>query len=389
MSPLIHRSLIALAIAAVIAAAFWWIGRPKPIAVTVKEIDRGKVESSIANTRAGTVDACQRTKLSTIMGGRIEVLAVNEGDRVQKGQLLMKLWNEDQQAQSTLAMAQVVTARQRVIEACAQAANAEREAQRQGVLREKGFVSGSREESARTEAQARRASCEAAKADVAQFEARVSATRVEEGRTVLYAPFDGTIAKIVGEVGEYSTPSPPGVQTPPAIDLIDDSCLYITAPMDEVDAPKISAGQPVRISLDALPGKSFPGKVKRIAPYVSVVEKQARTVDIEATFDDPQAPGKLLVGYSADVEVVLAVRNDVVRVPTAALLEGGRVLLAGSDGKLEERTIKTGLANWEFTEILEGLAAGDKVVTSLERAGVKAGADYVVEEKAGSTTATK
>ena len=55
--------------------------------------------------------------------------------------------------------------------------------------------------------------------------------------------------------------------------------------MDEIDAPRISAGQPVRISLDALPGKSFPGKVKRVAPYVSAVEKQARTVDIEATFD--------------------------------------------------------------------------------------------------------
>ena len=389
MSPLSRRILIALPVIAVLAVAFWWIGRPQPIAVAVREIDRGKVESSIANTRAGTVDACQRTKLSTIMGGRIEVLAVKEGDRVQKGQLLMKLWNDDQQAQSTLAMAQVVTARQRVTEACAQAANAEREAQRQGALREKGFVSGSREESARTEAQARRASCDAAKADVAQFEARVKATRVEEGRTVLYAPFDGTIANIVGEVGEYSTPSPPGVQTPPAIDLIDDTCLYITAPMDEVDAPKISAGQPVRISLDALPGKSFPGKVKRIAPYVSAAEKQARTVDIEATFDNPEAPGKLLVGYSADVEVVLAVRDDVVRIPTSALLEGGRVLVAGSGGKLEERRIKTGLANWEFTEVLEGVAAGDKVVTSLERAGVKAGADYVVEDKAGSTTAAK
>lgn len=389
MSPLIRRSLIALSIIAVIAAAFWWIGRPKPIAVAVKEIDRGKVESSIANTRAGTVDACQRTKLSTIMGGRIEVLAVKEGDRVQKGQLLMKLWNDDQQAQSTLAMAQVVTARQRVTEACAQATNAEREAQRQGALREKGFVSSSREESARTEAQARRASCNAAKADVAQFEARVDATRVEQGRTVLYAPFAGTIAKIVGEVGEYSTPSPPGVQTPPAIDLIDDSCLYITAPMDEVDAPKISAGQPVRISLDALPRQSFPGKVKRVAPYVSAVEKQARTVDIEATFDNPEAPGKLLIGYSADVEVILAVRDDVVRVPTSALLEGGRVLVAGDDGRLEERTIKTGLANWEFTEVLEGLAAGDKVVTSLERVGVKSGANYVVEEKTGSTTAAQ
>ena len=380
MSPLIRRSLVALAIIAALAAIFWWIGRPKPIAVAVREIDRGKVESSIANTRAGTVEACQRTKLSTIMGGRIELLAVKEGDRVKKGQLLMKLWNDDQQAQSALAMTQVVTARQRVNDACAQASNAEREAQRQSSLREKGFVSTSREESARTEAQARRAGCEAARADVAQFQAKVAATRVEQGRTSLYAPFDGTIAKIVGEVGEYSTPSPPGVQTPPAIDLIDDSCLYVKAPMDEVDAPKIHAGQIVRISLDALPKQSFPGTVKRVAPYVSAVEKQARTVDIEATFDHPEAPGKLLVGYSADIEVILAVRDEVVRIPTAALLEGGRVLLAGAEGKLDERRVKTGLANWEYTEVVAGLAAGERVVTSLERVGVKAGAPYALEE---------
>ena len=380
-TPLFRRLFIALLVIAAVALLFWWLGRPKPIAVTVHAVTRGKVESSIANTRAGTVDACQRTKLSTIIGGRIEVLAVKEGDRVEKGQLLMKLWNDDQQAQSTLALAQVATARLRVREACAQATNAEREAGRQTQLREKGFVSNSKEDSARTEAQARRASCEASKADVAQFEAKVAATRVEQGRTVLYAPFAGTIAKIVGEVGEYSTPSPPGVQTPPAIDLIDDSCLYVTAPMDEVDAPKVVPGQPVRISLDALPKQSFAGTVKRVAPYVSAVEKQARTVDIEATFDRPEEPGKLLVGYSADVEVILAVRDDVVRVPTSALVEGGRVLVAGDEGKLEERTIKTGLANWEFSEVTEGLAAGDRVVTSLERVGVKAGALFTVEEK--------
>ena len=384
MSPLIRRSLIALLLIALAATGFWWIGRPKPIAVVVKEIDRGKVESSIANTRAGTVEACQRTKLSTIMGGRIELLAVKEGDRVKKGQLLMKLWNDDQQAQSTLAMTQVTTAQQRVNEACLQAANAEREAARQTALREKGFISTSREESARTEAQARRAGCEASKADVAQFQARVAATRVEQGRTSLYAPFDGTIAKIVGEIGEYSTPSPPGVQTPPAIDLIDASCLYVKAPMDEVDAPKIQIGQPVRISLDALPKQSFPGTVKRVAPYVSAVEKQARTVDIEANFDKPEDAGKLLVGYSADIEVILAVRDDVVRIPTSALLEGGRVLVAGADGKLEERKVTTGLANWEFTEVTEGLKAGERVVTSLERVGVKAGAAYTTEpEKSG------
>ena len=381
-SPLLRRSLLALVVVAVVGGGVVWSKRPKPVAVVVKAVDQGRVESSIANTRAGTVEACQRTKLSTTMGGRIEVLAVKEGDKVKKGQLLMKLWNDDQQAQSALAQTQVETARKRVTEACTVAANAEAEALRQTSLREQGFVSGSREEQARADAQARRAGCDAAKADVAQTQARVSATRVEQSRTVLYAPFAGTVAKVVGEVGEYSTPSPPGVPTPPAIDLIDDTCLYVRAPMDEVDAPKIAAGQVVRISFDALPKQTFPGKVRRVAPYVSAVEKQARTVDIEAVLDTQQsAPPHLLVGYSADVEVVLALRESVVRVPTSALLEGGRVLVAGPDGKLEERALKTGLANWEYTEVLEGLKVGDRVVTSLEREGVKVGANYSVDDK--------
>ncbi len=378
---LIRRLLLALLVVCLLGGGVWWAKRPKPIAVLVATIDQGKVESSIANTRAGTVEACMRTKLSATMGGRIEVLAVKEGDKVQKGQLLMKLWNDDQQAQSALALTQVETARKRSTEACTVAANAEREAERQTSLFKQGFVSGSRDEQARADAQARRAGCDAAMADVAQTQARVNATRVEQKRTVLYAPFAGTVAKIVGEVGEYSTPSPPGVPTPPAIDLIDDSCLYVRAPMDEVDAPKISAGQVVRISFDALPKQSFAGKVKRVAPYVSAVEKQARPVDIEATLDADKSPPHLLVGYSADVEVVLAVRDQVVRVPTSALQEGGRVLVAATDGTLQERKIKTGLANWEFTEVVEGLAAGDKVVTSLEREGVKPGAAYVVDDK--------
>jgi HlyD family secretion protein len=380
-TPLIRRLLLGLLALCLLGAGIWWAKRPKPIAVVLTEIAQGRVESSIANTRAGTVEACMRTKLSATMGGRIEVLAVKEGDKVKKGQLLMKLWNDDQQAQSTLAMAQVETARKRTAEACTVAANAERESERQTALFNQGFVSGSRDEQARADAQARRAGCDAAKADVLQTQARVNATRVEQNRTVLYAPFAGTVAKIVGEVGEYSTPSPPGVPTPPAIDLIDDTCLYVRAPMDEVDAPKISAGQTVRISFDALPKQSFPGKVKRVAPYVSAVEKQARTVDIEATLDTDKSPPRLLVGYSADVEVVLAVRENVVRVPTSALQEGGRVLIAGADGTLQERTVKTGLANWEFTEVIEGLAAGDRVVTSLEREGVKAGAVFVADGK--------
>ena len=377
----LRRLLTALLVLALLGAAGWWFTRPKPIEVVVHEVGRGLVEATLSNTRAGEIEACQRTKMATIVGGRIEWLGVKEGDRVEAGQVLMRLWHGDLEARLAINQAQLSTARQRVQEACTVADNAEREAARQAQLVSRGFVSASAEEKARTEARARRAACDTARADVATVQAQLAATETDRQRLVLVAPFAGTVASISGELGEISIPSPPGVPTPPAIDLIDDSCLYVKAPMDEIDAPKISPGQAVRISLDALPKQSFPGKVKRVAPYITAVEKQARTVDIEAIFDNPAAPGKLLVGYSADVEVILDVRENAVRVPTSALLEGARVLVAGKDGKLEERKIKAGLSNWEFTEVLDGLTAGERVVTSLERVGVKAGTAYQVEEK--------
>lgn len=379
----LRRSLVLLGLLAIGAPLLWWLGRPEPVRVLTTAVARGSVEATVANTRAGTVEACQRTRLSTISGGRIAVLAVKEGDRVRKGQLLMQLWNDDQQAEQAFARAQLETSRRRVAEACTMADQAQRELARQQGLFKQGFVSEGRLDAVRAEADTRAAACATTKADVAQSQARVAVAGSARQRTVLMAPFAGTVAKVVGEVGEYSTPSPPGVATPPAIDLIDDSCLYVKAPMDEVDAPKLGAGQPVRITLDALPGRSFPGKVRRVAPYVTAVEKQARTVEIEVVFDDPKAAGRLLVGYSADVEVVLDVRNDVLRVPTAALKQDGKVLVLEAD-RLVERAVRTGLTNWEHSEITAGLAGGERIVTSLDRAGVKAGAVAVVEEAASA-----
>jgi HlyD family secretion protein len=180
------------------------------------------------------------------------------------------------------------------------------------------------------------------------------------------------VAQVTGEVGEYTTPSPPGIPTPPAVDLIDDSCLYVSAPMDEVDAPRLKAGQPARITLDALPGKTFSGHIRRIAPYVTELEKQARTVDVEVDFDTPPQQ-ILLMGYSADVEAIIERRANVLRVPTQAIQQDGTVLVLGKDDKLETRKLKTGLANWAFTEIVGGLNAGDRVLLSFDQEDVKAG----------------
>lgn len=137
-----RRLVIALVVIILLGAALFALTRPQPLAVVVHEVGRGKVEATLANTRAGTVEACQRTKLSTIMGGRIEYLGVKEGDRVEKGQLLMKLWNDDQQAQSALAQAQIALAARRSDEACIAAGNAESEAKRQADLRARGFEIG-------------------------------------------------------------------------------------------------------------------------------------------------------------------------------------------------------------------------------------------------------
>ncbi len=361
-----------LAVALLIIAG-WYFTRPPLPRVQLVKVGRGLVEATVSNTRAGTVKACRRAKLSAPSGGQISHLLVKKGERVKTGQILLELWDKDLQAQENLAQEQLVTAQTQAKQACLQADLAEQEAGRARQLQAKGFISVEGMDQKTSNARVTRAGCDAAHSQIEQSRSRIQAANAGLDRMVLKAPFDGIVADISGELGEYATPSPPGIPTPPAIDLIDDSCLFVSAPIDEVDAANIKAGQSARITLDAIKGKSFAGRVKRIAPYVLELEKQARTVEVEVDFVKPPITENLLVGYSADVEIVHASHDNVLRIPTQALLEGHRVLLYKADGVLEERSVTTGLANWNQTEIVSGLKEGDRIVLTLDQAGVKAG----------------
>jgi HlyD family secretion protein len=374
---------LALGLVAVvlIAAAAWYLTRPKPVTVAVALADAGRVETTIANTRAGSVMACRRAKLAPPAGGRIEKLNVTEGDRVRPGQVLLTLWSDDLTARERVSREQLQTAKAHVREVCELAKASARDAARARDLRARNFLSQEAVERAAADAAAKQASCDSAGTQVAEAEARIQASRADTDRTVLRAPFAGIVAEVNGEVGEYLTPSPPGIPTLPAVDLIDDSCLYVSAPIDEVDGAQLKVGMTGRVTLDAYRGQHFAGRVRRIAPYVLAVEKQARTVEVEVEFDRPGEAKHLLVGYSADIEIVVTGRENVLRIPTPALMPGNRVLVLGSGGLLEERKIETGLTNWEYTEVKTGLARGDQVVTSLEREGVKAGARALAEQK--------
>lgn len=373
------RLLVLVLVSGLGALAWWRFSMPDPVPVTVAEIGLGRVESTVANTRAGSIKPCRRAKLAPQGGGQIARLLVKEGDRVQAGQVLLELWNSDLLAQRRLAEEQVRTAQARHREACAAAEAARREADRQTRLAKDGFVSPARVDAVASDAQVREAGCLAAAAEIEAARARLATARATLDKSVLRAPFAGIVAEVTGETGEYTTPSPPGIPTPPAVDLIDDRCLYVSAPIDEVDAARVRVGMPARIALDAFAGRHFEGRVRRIAPYVLEVEKQARTVDVEVEFIQPEAVQALLAGYSADAEILLETLDNVIRVPTQALMDNTRVLVLGKDGVLEARTLELGLGNWAYSEVKQGLAAGDRVVTSLEKDGVVAGARAVAE----------
>ena len=358
-----NKKIIGGIIAVIILSSFIFGGEEKTIKVLSVKPEIRNVEKTVSNTRAGTIDACRRSKMSPAAAGQISVLHVQEGDSVSKGDVLLELWNKETKAR--------VTASERSSEqACIVSAKAERDASRANELFTKGLTSEEAKEASVANAEATMAACNAAKA-------QVEVTKASLERTMLIAPFDGIVAEIEGKLGEYVTPSPVGVATKPTLDLIDNSCLYIKAPIDEIDAPDVRSGMKAKITMDAFGEKEFPATVSRVAPYVLDLERQARTVEIEATFDNPQ--NYLLPGYSADVTVIIDTSKETLGLPTQAIMRGDNVFVINDDNTIEKRELETGLSNWQFTEIISGLELEDRIVLSVDRAGVKDGATVEVD----------
>ena len=370
------RIIITISVLAIaLIATGYWLQRNKPIAVTITPVETGEIQRTVTNTRAGTLNACRRARLSPSLGGQISNLPVREGEQVKTGQILFEIWNDDLRAQLLLARSELTASTALQQQACIQSELAEREARRMTKLLSQGLVSDEIADKAVGQFQASKAGCDAAAANVSVSEARIQVAQAALQRSRLVAPFDGTIAEVNGELGEYITPSPIGIATPPAIDIIDNSCLYVSAPIDEVDAPEIRAGMTARISLDAFGKLFFEGRVRRVAPYVLDKEKQARTVDIEVDFISDKDNNNMLPGYTADVEVIIDAHSDSLRIPTEALLEGNKVYLYDADfDTISELAVTIGLSNWQHTEILSGLEAGQQIVTSIDRDGLMDGA---------------
>jgi HlyD family secretion protein len=371
--------LVAVALIAFFVVLRLTLFAPEIVEVRTASVERGLVEETVTNTRAGTVKVRLRAELSPQIGGLVVGISSREGDRVEAGEVVVELDSRAQRAELVSARTAVEAATAQADEACLAAELAEKELARVETLHSRGIASDQNLDLLHTDRDRTRAGCAAARAAVGQAESRVFAAEVQLEFTVLKAPFAGVVAELSTEIGEYITPSPPGLPIPPVIDLLDPASIYVSAPIDEVDAERLAIGQAVRVTVDSRPDQSFGGRVVRVAPYVLDVLEQNRTVEVEVELDDPGPMTGVLPGTSADVELILDRREDTMRIPASAVAEGGKVLVL-SDGVLHEREIEVGLRNWRYAEALNGIEVGEAVVVVRNSPDIKVGA--LAEEKA-------
>ncbi len=220
-----------------------------------------------------------------------------------------------------------------------------------------------------------------ARASVTSAQQQLASAQQNEDQTVLTAPVAGTVASVTGTVGQYSSSgggatsssssssssasastSSSSSSTSGFVVLTDVSSLDVKVGFTETDAPKVHVGQDATITLDALTGKTFTGKILSLDTNQTVVSNVV-TYYAKVGFD--AASPSIKPGMTASVAVVLDKRDDVVTLPTSAVPTSGTsatVTVRGSDGKDVSRSITIGLRGDSAVEITAGLSAGDKVV---------------------------
>ncbi len=341
--------------------------RPKPVDVEVARVARGVVEDAVTNSQAGTVRSRLKARVGAERAGRVVAIPHREGAAVSIGDLLLRL--DDVTARTRLELAE---RDHRALSAAAGAARAaarlaEQDHERSKRLFDQGAVSQGTMDQAITKLESARAELEAAEARALSARSAVRLARDELDHLNVTAPFSGVVTQRFVEIGESVVPGQA------VLEVMSPDSLYVSAPIDEIDIGRIAAGLPARVSLDPFPGVVWAARVGRVAPYVDDFKEQNRTLEVEVDLPIDPARPMPKPGTSADVEIILDDRPDALRVPTFAVIEGKRVLVA-ENGKAVTREVDTGIRNWEWTEIRGGLAEGDLVITNLDKPGVKAGA---------------
>lgn len=326
----------------------WWAFKDGTDAVQYRtaRIERGSLQATVA--ASGAVNPVALVTVGSQVSGQIRDLLVDFNSEVKAGQLLAQIDPEtfeyrvrSAQADVDAATAAVLTAQANLLAAKTQVSRAQvdldearRDYERKASLVEKQFIAQSEADKARalvntsTEAlkavQAQvgvaQAQVQSAQANVAQRQASLAQARVDLARTRITSPVNGIVIKRTIEKGQTVAAS---LQAPELFIIAQNlSDMQVEAAIDESDVGRLKVGQKATFTVDAYPGQTFEGSIKQVRKAATNV---ANVVTYVAVVGFANEAGKLLPGMTANVKVVTDVRDNVLKVPNAAL----RVRIAG------------------------------------------------------------
>jgi HlyD family secretion protein len=338
----------AAAAAVVLAGGGWWLAGRDDSQVTYRtaRIERGSLQAAVAAT--GTVNPVSQVQVGTQVSGQVRELLVDFNSEVRQGQLIARIDPETfeyrlRQATADLeaARASVLTAQANVQQALAQASRAgvelqeaQRDLERKQGLVAQNFISPAEADTARAKAatlveaykatqamvDVARAQVQAAQATVKQRDAQLAQARVDLERTQIRSPVDGIVIKRSVEAGQTVAAS---LQAPELFVIARNlSDMQVEASIDESDVARVRVGQPAGFTVDAFPGRSFEGQVRQVRK--AAVNSQ-NVITYVAVVGFTNVSSQLLPGMTANVRIVTDTRDDVLKVPNAAL----RVRIAG------------------------------------------------------------
>lgn len=328
---------------------------------------------AVAVVANGYVVARTKAAVSAKIPGRLAMLNVSEGSRVQRGELIARLENADYVAAVAQAKAEVASAIATLTEAQSDRDQLQRDFERVRDVHAQNanLVSAQEVETAESKAKQgdARVRAQQARADAAEALMQMAMANLEN--TYIRAPFSGTVLRKEAEVGEVVAPSVGGGLTRGAVvTMADLGTLEVEVDVNEAYIARIQGGQQARITLDAYPDTAFRGSVRQVVP---TADRQRATVQVKVTIVDRDP--RILTEMGAKVEFLQSPRpatagaNQPVERPRiivpaeAVRSEDGRdVVWIVRDGRLQSRDVDAGPVSGNFREIRSGLSGGEQLL---------------------------
>jgi len=323
------------------------------VTITIRPVETREVKRTVE--MVGTLSGWEEVTVSNETAGTIEKILVDLGDKVKRGQLLIRLDQREARLALAQAEANLQAAKKALAQAQAEWRDADLSLKRIQQLHSEGVIATSQLDVAQARFDSIEAQVHAREADIDRFQALVDLARKHLSDTEIVAPISSEVQQRLVSIGE-------GVkEKTPLLHLVVTDPLKLQGTVPERFAPEIKIEQPVDVQVEAFTEQVFPGLVQRVSPAVDV---QTRSLALEAKV--PNSAGLLKPGFFAKGLILIGVNPQAVFVPEEAVYSfvGITKAFVVRDGTAQERQVKTGVRADSLIEVTEGLQPGETVATS-------------------------